>query len=191
MIVAPLGVAQPEDSCRRPTRMMGLRPASRLVALGCAIAAAIALASGGALAGEAAGTVAYKAKSGPLALTIKHAYLITGPDFVSRKTIRRLVLSVDDVGAKLAACETMSCSDGGITEGMTLDFDAGPRINYWFVGNHQLAQYSGTADPASLKLTADSGKRIAGKWDLDASSAGGPQVRIEFDAPLVKEITKL
>ncbi|MDQ6916546.1 MAG: hypothetical protein M3023_01850 [Pseudomonadota bacterium] len=155
------------------------------------IATGIALTTSAAVAGDAAGTVTYNPKSGALVVTIKHAYLVTGPDFVSRKTIRRVVLSVADVGAKLAACETMSCSDGGIAEGMTLDFDGGPRINYWFVGNRQLVQYSGTADPASLKLTADTGTRIAGKWELDASGAGGPRVQIEFDAPLVKEITKL
>lgn len=166
------------------------RGSRRHRALGWVIAATIA-ASGTANAGDASGTVAYNPKSGPLAVTIKHAYLVTGPDFVSRKTIRRVVLSSADVGAKLAACETMACSDGGITEGMTIDFDAGPRINYWFVGNHQLVQYSGTADPASLKLTSDTGKRIAGKWELDASAAGGPRFQIEFDAPLVKEITKL
>lgn len=184
------GIANHEEACGRAPHL-GLRRASRLGALGCTIVAAIALASGAALAGDAKGTAAYHAKSGPLVVTFKHAYLVTGPDFVTRKTIRRVVLSVADVGAKLAACETMSCSDGGITEGMTLDFDGGPRINYWFVGNHQLVQYSGTADPASLKLTADTGKRIAGKWELDASGAGGPRVEMEFDAPLVKEITKL
>ena len=84
----------------------------------------------------------------------------------------------------------MSCSDGGITEGMTIDFDAGPRLNYWFVGNNQMVQYSGTAEPASLKLTADTPQRLAGKWDHDDSAAGGPRVQIEFDASLVREITK-
>ena len=105
-------------------------------------------------------------------MTIKHAYLVKGPDFVSGKTIRRVVLSVADVGPKLSACTTMSCSDGGITEGMTIDFDAVPRLNYWFVGNNQLVQYSGTAEPASLKLTADTPQRLAGKWDYDDSAAG-------------------
>jgi hypothetical protein len=100
------------------------------------------------------------------------------------------VISVADVGAKLSACATMMCSDGDIAEGMTVDFDAGPRLNFWFVGNNQLVQYSGTADPASLKLTTDTPQRLAGKWDFDGAAAGGPKVQIEFDAPLVKEITK-
>jgi hypothetical protein len=167
----------------------GRKAIRRLIAFGLILGTAIAFASGPANAGEAKGTITYKGKS-PIVVTIKHAYLVKGPDFVSGKTIRRVVLSVADVGPKLSACTTMSCSDGGITEGMTIDFDAGPRLNYWFVGNNQLVQYSGTAEPASLKLTADTSQRLAGKWDYDDSAAGGPRVQIEFDAPLVKEITK-
>lgn len=165
----------------------------RSAVLGCAIAAAIAIAfsSGNAYAGDAKGTITYRDKAAAIVVTVKYAYLVTGPDFVSRATIRRVVLSAADVGAKLSSCTTMSCSDGGIGEGMTIDFDAGPRLNYWFVGNHQLVQYSATAEPASLKLTVDTPKRIAGRWEFDASAAGGPKVQIEFDAPLVKEITKL
>jgi hypothetical protein len=64
------------------------------------------------------------------------------------------VLSATDVGAALKTCASMSCSDGGIGDGMTIDFDAGARINYWFVGKDQLVQHSGTADPTSVKLTA-------------------------------------
>jgi hypothetical protein len=150
-----------------------------LAALGFVVAAAVALGSAPAHAGEARGTITYKYKAGEIVVKIRHAYLFKGPDVVSGKTIRRVVLSVADVSAKLAACATMMCSDGDIVEGMTIDFDAGPRLNYWFVGNNQLVQYSGTAEPASLNLTAD------------GSAAGGPRVQIEFDAPLVKEVAKL
>jgi hypothetical protein len=162
-----------------------------LAILGFVLAAAIALGSSPGYAGEAKGTITYKYKSGDIVVRIKHAYLFKGPDVVSGKAIRRVVLSVADVSARLAACATMLCSDGDIVEGMTIDFDAGPRLNYWFVGNNQLVQYSGTADPASLKLTADTPKRLAGKWDYDGSAAGGPRLQIEFDAPLVKEVAKL
>ena len=65
---------------------------------------------------------------------------------------------------------------------------AGRRLNYWFVANDQCVQYSGTADPASLKLTTDAPQRLAGKWDLDARAAGGPRVQLEFDAALLKEM---
>jgi len=161
-----------------------------MVARGCALAAAMVFASAPASAGDANGTISYKDRSGPVVFAVKHAYLVTGPDYVSGKTMRRVVLSVADVGSKLSACASMMCSDGDIGEGMTIDFDLGPRLNFWFVGNNQLVQYSGTADPASLKLTADTPQRLAGKWDFDGSAAGGPKVQVEFDAPLVKEITK-
>lgn len=163
----------------------------RLIALGGALAAAIAFASAPAKAGEAKGTITYTSKVGAIVVTIRHAYLVKGPDVVSGKTIRRVILSVADVSAKLSACGTMLCSDGDISEGMTIDFDAGPRLNYWFVGNNQLVQYSGTAEPASVKLAADTPQRLAGRWDFDQSAVGGPRVQVEFDAPLVKEVTKL
>ena len=173
------------------TALPGDGASRHLTALVCTLAAATVFASASAIAGDAQGTITYKGKAGPIVVTVKHAYLVKGPDVVSGKTIRRVVLSVADVAAKLAACGTMMCSDGDITEGMTIDFDAGPRLNFWFVGNNQLVQYSGTAEPASLKLTADTPQRLAGKWDFDGSAAGGPRVQIEFDAPLVKEVTKL
>ena len=163
----------------------------RVIALGCAVAVVMTFSSVSASAGEAKGTITYKSNAGAIVVTLKHAYLVKGPDVVSGQTIRRVVLSVADVAAKLSACGTMLCSDGDIGEGMTIDFDAGPRLNYWFVGNNQLVQYSGTAEPASLKLTADTPQRLAGRWDIDESAAGGPRVQIEFDAPLVKEVTKL
>ena len=138
----------------------------------------------------AKGTLTYKAKSGPVVVTVKHAYLFKGPDVVSGKTIRRLVLSSEDAGAALRDCATMMCSDGGITDGMTVDFDSGPRLNYWFVANGQLVQYSGTADPASAKLKVDTPDRIAGTLNLDARSAAGPLVEVEFDVRLIKEVKK-
>jgi hypothetical protein len=163
----------------------------RALALACALGAAAMISCAPACAGDARGVASYSYKGGEIVVNIKHAYLFKGPDVVSGKPIRRIVLSVADVSAKLAACATMLCSDGDIAEGMTIDFDAGPRLNYWFVGNNQLVQYSGTADPASLALTADTPKRLAGKWDLDGSATGGPKIHVQFDAPLVKEVSKL
>jgi hypothetical protein len=138
----------------------------------------------------AKGTITFKSKSGAVVVEVKHAYLVKGPDMVSGKTIRRLVLSTADAGAALKKCASMSCSDGGIGDGMTIDFDAGPRLNYWFVGKDQLVQHSGTADPASIKLTTDTADRVAGRWDFDGSAGGGPVIKIEFDAPLLKTLGK-
>jgi hypothetical protein len=164
----------------------------RVRAAAIAICAALALGGVGAAAADSAkGTASYQGKSGPIVVTVKHVYLVKGPDAMTGKIIRRLVLSSEDVSAKLRGCATMMCSDGDIGEGMTLDLDSGSRLNYWFVGNNQLVQYSGTADPATLKLTADTPQRVAGKWELDARAAGGPKVDVEFDATLIKELAKL
>jgi len=157
-----------------------------------ALCAALALVGVAAMAADnARGTASYQGKSGPIVVTVKHVYLVKGPDAMTGKLMRRLVLSSEDVSAKLLGCATMMCSDGDIGEGMTLDLDSGSRLNYWFVGNNQLVQYSGTADPATLKLTADTPQRVAGKWELDARAAGGPKVDVEFDATLIKELSKL
>jgi hypothetical protein len=142
------------------------------------------------LAGAAKGTLKYTSKSGPVEVAVKHAYLVKGPDIVTGQTMRRLVFSVDDITAKLAACNEMRCMDGGIGEGMTVDFDAGPRLNYWFVAKDQLIQYSGTAQPASATLTTDAPDRLAGTLRIDDRAAGGPLVEVEFDARLVKEVKK-
>ena len=148
---------------------------------------ALAAAAG---AEPAKGTITFKSKSGPVVVEVRHAYLVKGPDMVSGKTIRRLVLSSTDVGAALKKCASMSCSDGGIGDGMTIDFDAGPRVNYWFVGKDQLVQHSGTADPASIKLTSDAPDKVAGQWDHDASAGGGPVIKVSFDAALLKTLQK-
>ena len=140
--------------------------------------------------GEAKGTLTYKAKAGPGTVAVKHANLFKGPDMVSGKVIRRLVLSSADVTGALKSCQSMSCSDGGIGEGLTIDFDAGPRLNYWFVASDQLVQHSGTADPSSVKLTTDTPTRMAGTIDIDGRSSGGPLIKVEFDATLIKEVRK-
>ena len=164
---------------RRSALRSAFRPGTAVV---------LVLACGAACADGVSGSIAYQAKSGPIVVTPKYAYLVSGPDEVSGKPIRRVVLAVSDVAPKIRACEAMSCADGGLREGMTIDFDAGPRLNYWFVANDQRVQYSGTAEPASLQLVANAPQRLAGKWDLDGRAAGGPRIQIEFDAALLKEM---
>ena len=139
-------------------------------------------------AGEGKGTITFQSKSGPVVVSIGHAYLVKGPDLVTGKTIRRIVLSSVDVTAALQACTNMTCSDGGIGEGMTIDLDAGERINYWAVGNDQRVQHSATAPLESLKLTTNAPNRVAGRWDFDARASGGPTIKVEFDAALIKEL---
>ena len=114
-----------------------------------------------------------------------------GPDAIEPgKIIRKLILSTTDLGAKIDACKTMSCTDADLGEGLTVDLDAGPRLNYWVVLNGQRIQYSGTEPPASLKLTTDTPQRLAGTLAFDGTAAGGAQVAIEFDTPLVREMAK-
>jgi len=139
---------------------------------------------------EAKGTISLDSKKGPVVVKVAHAWLMKGPDMVSGKTIRRIVLSATDVGAALKACGTMTCSHGDIGSGMTIDLDAGPRIHYWAVGNDQLVQYSGTAPPESITLKTNTPERVAGTWELDARSSGGPLIKVLFDASLVKELKK-
>ena len=139
--------------------------------------------------GSATGTLSYKSKAGAFTMTPKYAYVVKGPDAVdTNKIIRHLILSPIDIGAKIQACKTMSCTDADLNNGMTVDLDAGPRLNYWVVLNNQRVQYSGTEPTASLKLTADTPARLAGTLVFDGTAAGGPQVNVEFDAPMLMEL---
>ena len=56
------------------------------------------------------------------------------------------------------------------------------------MANDQLVQYSGTARPDTVKLTADTPQRLAGTVTIDDRGAGGPVVKVQFDAALVKEL---
>ncbi len=66
---------------------------------------------------------------------------------MSGKTIRRVLLSPTDVSAALKKCSDLTCSDANVREGMTIDFDAGPRIEYWLVAIDKLVQYPGRRIP--------------------------------------------
>ena len=125
----------------------------------------VAAAAGSALAaGTANGTLAYKARGAPMSIALKYAWLVKGPDAVDQsKTIRKLIFSSVDLDAKISACKTMNCTDADLGSGMTVDLDAGPRLNYWIVLDGQKVQYSGTARPETLKLSTDSPTKLAGK----------------------------
>ena len=166
----------------------GSRTASRLFVTTLAIE--VALVAPLAYADGATGTISYQSKAGPIAVNVKNVYFVKGPDAVSGKIIRHLVFSSADLGAKIKACPKMSCTDGDLNEGMTVDLDVGPRLNYWVVGNGQRIQYSGTAKPETLKLATDTPQRIAGKLTIDDSGAGGAKASVDFDATLLKEFAK-
>jgi len=127
---------------------------------------------------------------GTRSANLQHAWLVVGPDAVDpKKTIRRVVFSATDIGAKLKACAKMSCTDGSVDEGMTIDLDNGPRINYWVALNGQRVQHSGTLEPKALASSASDARRVAGKLAFDQSSSGGAKVDVQFDAPLAKAFT--
>jgi hypothetical protein len=139
--------------------------------------------------GSAKGALTYKSKGAPLTIELKHAWLVKGPDAVDpKKIIRHLIFSAVDIGSKVAACKTMSCTDADLGSGMTVDLDAGPRLNYWVVLDGQRVQYSGTARPEALKLTTDTPDRLAGKLTIDDSAAGGPKIDVDFDTPLLQAL---
>ena len=150
--------------------------------------AALSLA-GAAAADPAKGTLTGTGKI-PASVNVKHAYLVKGPNAFGDKAVRLLILSEVDQGAHIKSCATMSCTTDKLESGMTVEFDAGPRLLYWFVANGQRVQASGTAEPGTMTLTADTPQRLTGNWTYDASGQGGPKIAIEFDAAMLKEFTK-
>jgi hypothetical protein len=131
-----------------------------------------------------AGNLSYKGRTAAL----KYAWLVSGPsDMDPGKTVRRLVLSSSDIGAKLAACKVFSCTDGSLDEGATVDFVEGPRLNYWIVMNGQKVQYSGTARPDVFTARGKDPARLAGRLAIDDTAAGGPKLDADVDVALVKE----
>ncbi len=151
------------------------------------VAAALAVGVGSAMAAEgtASGTIAYKGQT----LTVKHAYLLKGPDVVDKDTIvSRLVLTPKDIGKALAACTTMMCAQGEVEDGFSIDMAAGPRFGYWVGLKGGKVQYSGTTKPAALAATTEQPDRLAGKLGIDDVASGGPRIEVQFDAPLLKEV---
>ena len=102
---------------------------------------------------------------------------------LSDKGITRLMV---EGGSRVAASFVAS---GLVDEGMTVDFGAGPRLNYWLVMNGQKIQYSGTAQPTAFTGAQNDPARLAGKLRIDDTAAGGPRVEAEVDVGLTKEFT--
>lgn len=157
----------------------------------CAVTSALLLAASPTLWAEPAnGTATYAAKSGPVAVAVKHAYLIKGPDNMSGKIGRQLVFAASDMTEAIKKCETMSCVSGKLESGLTGDLDLIPPVAFWLVANGQRVQVSGVARRESLTLTADTPQKMAGKWNYDGSASGMPKIDVEFDVTLMKEFAK-
>ena len=141
-------------------------------------------------ADSAKGTATYAAKSGPVTVTVKHVYLIKGPDDMSGKMGRQLVFAASDMADVIKKCETMSCVSGKLESGLTGDLDIMPPVAFWMVANGQRVQVSGTAKRESLTLTTDTAQKVAGTWNYDGSTSGMPKIDVEFDVTLLKEFTR-
>ena len=132
---------------------------------------------------DASGAMAYKGGS----VTFKYAWLVKGPyERDPARTVRRLILSTKDISADIQACKTISCADGKVTEGMTVDFDVSPRLDYWIALNGQKVQYSGAAMPDAFAARANDPAHLAGKLTIDDVAAGGPKVDADFDVTVFK-----
>ena len=167
----------------------GRRAARRHVA---ALAAGVSclLVAGPAGAGEASGAITYpKAGRPTLTATLKHAYLLKGPDVIDpTRIVRRLYLTSTDIGSALKACSSLSCADGNVTEGMTLDLDSDQRFGYWVALKNGTVQYSGTAKKETLEASVNAPERVTGTFRADDTTAGGPKVEVKFDASVLKEM---
>ncbi|MEO7157444.1 MAG: hypothetical protein ABI039_07790 [Vicinamibacterales bacterium] len=144
-----------------------------------------------AVAQSATGSIVYRGGSGPIAVEIKHAFLLKGPDQQSGLVVRRLIFSSIDLGAALRGCFAMaSCFDGGLRDGISVTLDVLPVLPFWFVTQDQRVQYSGLADRGTIELTTDTPERLAGRWSLPMTRTDGLSFDLRFDAVLTKELAK-
>ncbi len=138
-------------------------------------------------AGEASGTLVYQARSGPIEVKLKHAYLVAGPNF-EKKAVRVLVLSEADMTSDIQGCDRLGCVAGKLMAGTTVEFDADPRMGYWFVANGQRIQHSDTAKTETMNLSQNTSQQLAGQWTL--TGGVGPTGSVKCDATPLKTFSK-
>lgn len=157
--------------------------ASPIALLPVFVAAMFTLASPAVLASDAAsGTVAFKTFSS----TVKFAYLVRGPhEFIPNQTVSRIYLSSSDIGAKIKACQTLSCADGALTDGAMVDYGDARHLDYALRLNGERAQYSGSTDADAFTLTTNKADHLAGKVHIDDTAAGGGKVDASFDVTVM------
>lgn len=115
----------------------------------------------------------------------KYAWLVRGPDDMDEsKSVLRLFLSSEDFGAKLKACNSMSCADRLLIDGAMVDFSDARHLGYAVRLNGQRVQYSGGTSGAAFAITTNSPDRLAGKLHIDDTATGGAKVDAEFDLTL-------
>jgi hypothetical protein len=140
-------------------------------------------AAAGAPAGHASGNVTF----GKHSATIEYGWLVRGPDEFNRgKSLFRIYFSSIDVGAKIAACSSLSCADDSLVNGAFIDVNDSQIVNFWMTLDGGHVQYSGGVDTTALKLDTNRPDHLAGKFRFDESSAGGGKLVADFDLPLMK-----
>jgi hypothetical protein len=148
---------------------------------------AIAPAAGGADAGHASGSASFDKH----AATFTFGWLVGAPDpFGHGKNIRRIYFASSDVGAKIAACDSLDCADALLVNGAFVDYGDPSYNAYWMTLNDGRVQYSGGADSAAFTLSTNQRDHLAGKVRIDDSGFGGGKLTAEFDLPLLKTFKK-
>ena len=104
------------------------------------------------------------------------------------KVMRRLIFTPLDLGAKIKACATMSCSDSDLRRRPRSR--PGRRAADELLVRRQRPESAvfGDREARSAELTTDTPQRLAGKLVIDDSAAGGAKVNIDFDATLLKDL---
>ena len=128
-------------------------------------------------------------KAGDMFQNIRSGEVFKVRSMDSSIIIREVILSQTDLSADIQACATLSCATNNLNDGLTLDFDGGPRINYWLVINNQMIQYSGNKPDSVLNATHNTADQIAGTLTIDDTGFGGPKVDAVFDVKLAKAYT--
>lgn len=136
---------------------------------------------------EAKGTLVYKGRTTPLT----YVFLVKGPHFPDpTQTVRKLIFSAKNIAGELQACTSMSCAKGWVREGMTVDFDVSPRLEYWLAVSDQKVQYSGAAMPDAFAARVNDSTHLGGKLLIDDTAADGAKVAVEFNVSLFKQFTQ-
>ncbi len=160
-------------------------PAPR-IAPRCALllASMVFAAPAGALAADkASGRVSFKTYS----TTVKYGWLVRGPDEIDpNKTVLRIYLSSIDIGAKIRACDTLSCADGALDDGAMIDFGDATHLGYALRLNDELVQYSGGTNAQAFTLSTKQPNHLAGKLHVDDNAVGGGRIDAEFDLTLTR-----
>jgi hypothetical protein len=158
----------------------------RSIVAACLLFLLAGAASIGAPAGHASGAASFDKH----AATFTYGWLVRGPgEFDPSKPVFRMYLSSTDVGAKIRACDSLSCVDESLVDGAFVEFGDGSNVNYC-VTLRGSVPCSGSTNANALVLTTKNPKHIAGKVRIEDASFKGESLVAAFDLPLLKTFTK-